>query len=280
LPQYEIDGGTAAASGPLPATDGGTLDDADVPALLMGAFDAGSLPPPTTQTVYVLYPPDGLTVTQGAYTGCVDFQGYHSSAPLSSGPPLVYAMVPRCSAAAQQSGLSDLDFTTWGASHEIAEASTDPLWQQPAWVDYQANTGEIGDLCDGYPVRVDGNLVTALYSNAAAAADERACLPAPTGPNFGVFATPATLSIPAGDAGVFAATVYAAAPLSLILSTYADLQTIATRPDSLPVNNGDTIPLTVTVPTDTPSGQHYVELYLMSQDQTYHAQSFLEIDVP
>jgi len=111
LPQYGIDGGSILSSVSLAALDSGVLDDSQVAGILVTAIDAGILPEPSSQTLYVLYPPDGVTVTAGGQ-GCVDFQAYHSSTPTPLGT-LVYAMIPRCSQAAQQSGLSELDFTTW-----------------------------------------------------------------------------------------------------------------------------------------------------------------------
>jgi hypothetical protein len=91
--------------------------------------------------------------------------------------------------------MDDLDVATWTASHEIAESATDPRTDQPAWT---SPIDEIGDVCEGFPLRIEGHTVTALYSNEAAKVDARPCIPALAGPTFGAFADSDAVGIAAG----------------------------------------------------------------------------------
>jgi len=88
-----------------------------------------------------------VNVDLGEGKTCQWALGYHSF----EGVP--YSIIPDCGSSG------------WTVSHEIAEMVTDPAgggWYSDA--DINPAGGEIGDLCN-FPVSVEGNLVTALWSN-------------------------------------------------------------------------------------------------------------------
>ena len=123
---------------------------------------------------------------------------------LDDGTPIYYAVAARCPAVSTFSARSTS--RTWAASHELAETVTDPDIVNNAWrLLYNPSTpwiapfgGEIGDLCEGYPLRINNYVITALYSNAAASAGQRPCVPAPAGPMFAATADPQQISLPEG----------------------------------------------------------------------------------
>ncbi len=189
--QYNVHAGSQVATWSVPTAPPATFDTSQVATFLQAAVTSGAIPAPTPNTLYNFYPPPSMIVTQtygtSVYTGCTDFQGFHDSVSVN-GQTVAYAMAMRCPAWEQ--GLSDVDFATWGSSHEIAEAATDPFsgsgwFITDATLDTLYSGGEIGDLCDGHPTRVDGHYVTELWSNSAASADQRPCVPAPPGPMYG-----------------------------------------------------------------------------------------------
>ncbi|MFI5300732.1 MAG: hypothetical protein ACHREM_21835, partial [Polyangiales bacterium] len=113
-----------------------TFSDSEADALV--ASSAGNpktsgWPAPTPETVYILYIPNGVSflMSQGPGTTPQDacsqgIGGYHTNTQLADGTQVAYAVVPRCNFG---SGLTDEQTTTSSASHEIAEAATDPLPQ-------------------------------------------------------------------------------------------------------------------------------------------------------
>ncbi len=266
-----------------------TLDDAAIQKMLLDAWAAttNKLPAPSADRLYTIYPPAGTTVTSFGTEGCTGFQAYHSSVKAPTGETLVYAVMPRC---AETQGMTPLDFVTWGSSHEIGEAATDPIASNPAWVTpadpsfLQPEQGENGDLCTGFPMRVEGHMVTALYSTKAAAADERPCVPAAKGPMFGMFAKGDAkanrVKIAAGKTVSVPLAVYSTAPtppLKLVAYPF-DTHVTAKLSQSTGVN-GDTPTVSITVAAGTPSGLvTYVDLYTESSD--YHYQRYVEVTVP
>jgi hypothetical protein len=153
--------------------------------------------------VILLFLPAGTTLTQQdgtqTLTSCTDFGGYHKSVAVGpNGASVVYAVVPRC---ADAGALSGLEAVTGPASHELAEAVTDPLAgsTRPSDAAYQRvddahviwslvlGGGEIGDLCaafqDAYvhpsEPELTGYLVQRVWSNRAASEGRDPCVPAP-----------------------------------------------------------------------------------------------------
>jgi hypothetical protein len=170
------------------------VDDADFRTWLASKL-AGSRPAfgaPDAQTIYAVFYPAGTKVTIGTQlTGCVNSGGYHWDTTVGSGSTatdVAYVVMPRCSLLGNLTGT---DVLTSVASHELAEAVTDPLSQtSPAYFaiddahfafgDYYEP--EIGDLCvqDRYLVAKPADIgytVQRLWSNASAAAGHHPCVP-------------------------------------------------------------------------------------------------------
>jgi len=160
----------------------------------------GGVPVPDNNTVYAVYVPTGTQINDLVKISCVDYIAYHFFGattvwagtiftPFLLPQSFVYTMVPvQCATQVQQNnslpGL--LDGVTYPATHEIIEASTDPV-VLAGWVD---NTtaggipnillhGEAADICldKGVPPMqlANGTFVAPYWSNA-----DNACVPAPS----------------------------------------------------------------------------------------------------
>lgn len=141
-----------------------TVTDAQLQHLLAQYIGAGSLPKPDSETVFVLFLPDGVSVTLGQDSSCTTFCGYHDYFMLSDGTTVYYAVLPFPSCAGCLGPFTTLDALTSTTSHEVCEAVTDPI-PGTGWYDDQ--NGEIGDIC-AWQTRQDGGYNVQLeWSNKA-----------------------------------------------------------------------------------------------------------------
>lgn len=168
-----------------------------------GANDPATI----AKTIYVLVYPSGTSITQaGGGKSCVNFQGYHESAPLAKGADAgadggtlgadarpIYAVLPRCSI----TGLGSIETLTGSIVHEVIEAATDPLRPEVAYSEVDADHlawqaslsgGEIADLCDVgtsffNPPEV-GYVIVRSWSNLSAKGHHDPCVPPPSGAYF------------------------------------------------------------------------------------------------
>ncbi len=175
-----------------------SLTDADVQAWLTNKIQNDStFPQPDASTIYTLFYPTGVNVTNFGGVTCQAFQGYHDSYPLSASVNVIYAIVPRCPPPPVQ-GVTDADQMTAEATHELIEAATDPNpSSKPAYITVDGDShawellagGEIGDLCGAFPdsfytPKGFDHLVQRVWSNANAAAGHDPCEPNGTTPYF------------------------------------------------------------------------------------------------
>lgn len=148
----------------------------------------GAWPTPATgDPVYILYLPKTTQLMLGGKSACAQgVGGYHDSTKVN-GKSVAYAIVPRCG--------GNMDVTTLSASHELAEAATDPYprsrpaWsgfreEDLAWEFFQQFQSENGDACEFYrdsDMRAgesDVNYtVQRQWSNASAKAGHDPCVP-------------------------------------------------------------------------------------------------------
>ncbi len=161
-----------------PAGDGGAGGASDAGVTDAGATDSGA--------------PGGGTVS----SSCTAFGGYHDNITgitVGTSTDVAYAVVPRCPSFGPLMGL---DAITGPASHEIAEAVTDPFPStQPEYATVDTTHGywtrllgggEVGDMCaqgdtfTKFPPSVPYT-VQRIWSNAAAMAGGDPCLPLVTG---------------------------------------------------------------------------------------------------
>ncbi len=217
-------GASAAVSGPanhvrLTAAAPTSISDTDLATFVqtsLSATDGSAWPTPASgQPVYILYLPESTDLILQGQSACAQgVGGYHDSTTVN-GKSVAYAIVPSC---------GDFDSVTLSASHELAEATTDPYPRsRPAYSGFAANDlawdffqqfqSENGDACEFYrdsdaPAgETDVNFtVQRQWSNKSAKAGHNPCVPAPKGEVY-FNATPlnledidADLSALAGDA--------------------------------------------------------------------------------
>lgn len=99
-----------------------------------------AFPQPTPNTLFFVYLPPGVKVTQGGSASCTSFCGYHND----MNGQVFYAVMPYPGCAGCTGNLAALDALTSTSSHELCEAITDPIPGQ-GW--YDDTNGEIGDIC-------------------------------------------------------------------------------------------------------------------------------------
>lgn len=150
--------------------------------------------PATGNVVYIVYLPKTTTLMLQGKSACAQgVGGYHDSTKVN-GVSTAYAIVPRCG--------SQFDRVTLAASHELAEAATDPYprsrpaWsgfreEDLAWEFFQQFQSENGDACEFYR---DSDLgagdsdvgfsVQRQWSNASAKAGHDPCVPVYKGEKY------------------------------------------------------------------------------------------------
>lgn len=284
-----------------------SLADSDVQAWLAAKLtgpEAGTLeggapwPQPDGNTLYMIYYPSGVTISQGGGTSCNTFYGYHDDFAFSAGGYVTYSVIARCP---PFPGTSAIDSVAAIASHEFVEAATDPLpTDHPAYYQPDADHaawgmlggGELGDMCASF-----GNvfykpsdlpyLVQRTWSNKAAAASLDPCEPAGLMPYFNAAAVlndavnvngTATkgVKIAAGATGTVTVDLYSSGPTSGPWSVQAvdgmsylsfggspaelSLSFAGGTSDTTTGKNGDKLTLNIKVLTADPSGG---ELFLL-----------------
>jgi hypothetical protein len=141
----------------------------------------GSLPQPDGNTLFMVHFPAGVTINMQNANSCEQFCAYHSSFSSGGNPytgggnPTYYAVMPDYTGDCSKCSTVDsspFNDTTVVASHEVAEAITDPNIgvanttqdeHQLGW--YDDKNDEIGDVCEGQSATFAGYRVTKLWSN-------------------------------------------------------------------------------------------------------------------
>jgi hypothetical protein len=155
--------GSRTATATLPAVAGAnTVSDAQIRQTLQDALAAGELPRPGPNSLYTFFLPSGVSVEMGGGRSCQLFCGYHDAID----GRIFYAVLPSPDCAGCSGGLSLLDALTVTASHELAEAVTDPVPGQ-GW--YDDTYGEIGDVCAWQTKQLGRWTVQLEWSNTAGA---------------------------------------------------------------------------------------------------------------
>jgi hypothetical protein len=169
------------------STDTPPATDDDLSAWVDAQFPAAD-----PNTIYTVFLPEGVTLTQGNSASCTSFAGYHSE----TNNGAVYALVPRCHSSVFT---GPLDVVTFATSHELLEASTDPHpFTDPAYTEIDEEHSawgrtpgaELGDMCEyvdaAFQPLVSNYLVQRTWSNVSAAAGHDPCVPAMPTPYLGV----------------------------------------------------------------------------------------------
>ena len=156
-----IDHGSRIGTTTITTSDpGSTVADSDIQQLLNNGITSNTLPQPGANTLYYVYLPSGVTVTQGGSSSCQSFCGYHDSI----NGQIFYAVMPYPDCQGCTGGLATFDALTSTSSHELCEAVTDPIPGQ-GW--YDQNNGEIGDICAWQTKQVGNYTVQLEWSNQA-----------------------------------------------------------------------------------------------------------------
>jgi hypothetical protein len=164
LSQYS-DGGYQIGNGQLARTTTDStelppvVDDNDVPNEIIQQFLSGALPAPDADTLYVVFTPPGVTLKSVAAEKKGFILGYHSYVSNRRGDWFPYVIVPTPTDEAMAALQRDwgihrpTSVMTEAASHELAEAVTDPRPGQDAsgqvttgW--YDDNLGDLGEVGD------------------------------------------------------------------------------------------------------------------------------------
>jgi hypothetical protein len=277
--EWGVGPGTHGKSYRVPTPAPATLDDGAVQALIADAIVANDLPAPSADRIYAVYPPAGTEVTNFGAIGCQGFQAYHYSfTPAGASALAVYAITPRC---ASTPGMTPLDYTTWGMSHEIMEAASDPDWAHPAYVIQEQSLltpepGENADLCTGHPTRVDGHMVTRNWSNVAAKNGDRPCAPATPGPGFGVYADPGEIAIAPGETVTVKVRAWSGAPMPRFkVIAYAASDDLTAKLGGTSAENGDELTMTLTASASFAADPAANLVYLVAADGDYTTRASL-----
>jgi hypothetical protein len=150
--------GTATITTPNVTTH---ISDGAIQHFLQQQISAHSgVPAPTANTLYFVYLPPGVSVTQGGSRSCQAFCGYHNDI----NGTIFYAVMPYPGCKGCTGSLSALNALTSTSSHELCESITDAV-PGSGWYD-DAN-GEIGDICAWKTKTVAGYTVQLEWSNRA-----------------------------------------------------------------------------------------------------------------
>lgn len=273
---YGVGAGSYAGNVVLDMAAPASATDADTRALITAKIEDGTLPAPTSDTVYVLYYPTSTSVTNFAgrtscplgVDGAPTVGGYHWEA-VTGTTRFAYAVLPTCSITSDA-----LVYLEVSSSHELIEAATDPLPNTSAgWVladresSWNALTGENADLCDFLAwIPTEGHWVQPVWSNSKARTGGSPCVPAAPGPYFNTSVTPSTIRrVARGSSVELELRGWSDAPSeawALVAESYGafDARPSLTR-DTM--TNGESASLTVTVPASARAGSMAV-VYLYS----------------
>jgi hypothetical protein len=167
---YDVGRGTTERGAVDPATIDGEqyYTNGQLQNTLQHCIKSGELKKPTANNLYVVYIEENVPVQVGDLSSETNLLGYHSSFAGSDGHGhqaiIHYAAIfyPGGSVGNfEYRRLAAVDQLTEVTSHELAEAVTDPNIgnHSLAWYDDRApypGEGEVGDLCDGESVSLDG----------------------------------------------------------------------------------------------------------------------------
>jgi hypothetical protein len=218
LSEYGI--GKGKAMGVLVINDAppATLDDSAVAPLIKAHVADGSFPQPNANTIFSFLLPMATKSTMhsfgGVSSGCTEYGGYHSYSRPLTGVKLNVPYAINLNCGAGFGGNTAFDSITEVVSHELSEASTDPVPGGGYYVDPNLALplgNEIADLCTdlsatftvAHDAPDDGGVVEQTYfvnrnwsNKASLAGNQDPCQPVPADkPYFNVATSPTTFDI-------------------------------------------------------------------------------------
>jgi hypothetical protein len=175
LVEYDVGPGSLLDSAVDNVASSPTMDDTVIQKVLLADIGSGLVHFPDVNRVYFMFMPPGTEVTftsggvlntSGNEPNVPHFDAYHDA--ITATPNVNYAVIPYPGGVnGSASGIAIFDQLTISASHELAEAATDPD-TVTGWLDdsqSQTNGGEIADLANGDYGSVLGYDVQYLWSN-------------------------------------------------------------------------------------------------------------------
>ena len=280
----------------VPSVTGSTIDDSQIQPELLAQIAAGHLPSPTydatgnANTIYMIYFPPGITITQGGSSSCVSggFCAYHSTVLNNSSQNVLYGVLPDMQAGSGCStgcgASSTFGNYTSVSSHELAEAITDAAvglagaGNGPPLAWYDNTNGEIGDICNAQQGTLDGYTVQLEFSNAA----NNCVLPVSAANDFAISASPSSVSIARGASGnstiSTSVTSGSAATVSLAVSGAPSGVTASLSPTSVTAGGGAT--LTITVGATTAAGSYTLTVTGTEGSKVHSASVTLTVPSP
>jgi hypothetical protein len=273
-----------------------TISDNDI-AASVATNTTGSNPPwgaVDSDTIYMFVLPNGTVEEDSGGACCTGYDGYHDETPVGS-INVPYAVSCACP---QFDGpdVSNIDQLTVAMSHELVESSTDPFPNSaPAYSETDENDyvwslvtgGELADMCeynaDSYALPAGAkHMVQSSWSNAAAKAFKKPCVPIASSEKLPYFSAAAVLTdslevehnktlgvqIPIGQSKTIDVPLYATGPTSgpwmVSVWDYEDL-------------SGNTPTSTVTLDKSTGSSGDVLHLTItpIASDPTFKGEAFL-----
>ena len=270
----------APASSYIDSSRGGSASMQD---FVKSKIADGTFPAPDADTLYAIYLPESTTVTLDGEKSCQGFGAYHNTTKLV--PPgsadgqnvyVPYAIIPRCST-------SEAELTV-SASHELAEAATDPDIGINSLSFYNEDQvwapagGEVGDLCEfggGNSAWTESTFaVQRLWSNKSALAGHNPCVPIPNGTvyfNAAPAAGKESLALTVGKSATIEIDAFSDAPyddwtLSVVDGARytGDVPSLDFQLDKTTVHNGSKAKLTITLTQAPTNGM--ATYYVTSRD--------------
>ena len=205
-----INPGSYAGDKSITTEPGSSIDDSQIQTTIQSWINAGLVPAPSLDQLYVLYFPPGTSITMGTDGSCTTFCGYHGTIQTTSGSGglIRYIVIPHPDCGGCQFEGTVKDSVTVVASHEMSEAATDAdvglatsLGPPLAW--YDNTNGEIGDICAGDPnATLHGYRIQTEWSNADNKCEEQRAGVTPT-PDFSVSIAPPSQTIAPGNSTTY-----------------------------------------------------------------------------
>ena len=160
VPQYAIGNGrrTGTTTITTPAPHHTVSDNALRHMLQQEISTNPAFPQPGPNTLYFVYTPPGVAISQGGSKSCQGFCGYHDAI----NGTIFYAAMPYPNCQGCLGALSVQDALTSTSSHELCEAITDTVPGQ-GW--YDDNNGEIGDICAWHTRKLGDYVIQTEWSN-------------------------------------------------------------------------------------------------------------------
>jgi hypothetical protein len=286
-------------------TDSSQGGPSTLQAYIRSLVESGRIPRPDAQTILVFYLPATTSVTLDGGASCDAFAAYHNSMS-AGGVQFMYVVVTACASDPGYVGpsLTEIQQSTFAASHEIVEAATDPFvtgtstgfyldTRDPAGLPWNNLAGgETADLCEDIlglgqdQATEDGFTVTRVWNNAAARAGGDPCVPASTAVYINAAPETWLVKIEVGASATLVADAFSSAPAADWLVFGGDLN--ATESDRNPyltitvngartatVNNGDRVTVRVTLNQDPANLPDYSQSFgatglLISSDNRAH----------